>query len=57
MKNSFKENHKLPLTFIYAKIIKKSQKRRKRIYFMSCSKFQTDFFTIEKPYKPLTRLL
>lgn len=57
MKNNFKESHKLPLTFTYAEITKKSKKRHKRIYFMTCSKFQTDFITIEKPYKPLTRLL
>ncbi|CAH0173488.1 hypothetical protein SRABI04_01318 [Chryseobacterium sp. Bi04] len=57
MKNNFRETDKLPLTFTYAEIIKKTKKRRKSVYFLTSSKFQTDFLTREQPYKSLIRLL
>lgn len=57
MKNTFKEKNKLPLTFTYGEVVKKTKKDSNKIYFIACNKYQTDFITKDSPHKPLTRLL
>jgi hypothetical protein len=60
MENKFKEKHKLPLTFNYIELIRKTNTEKENkniIYFISCKKYQTDFYVREKPFKPLTRML
>jgi len=61
MENIIKEKHRLPLTFKYIETINKksSDKIEKEniIYFIRCTKYQTDYYVREKPVKPLTRML
>lgn len=60
MKNIFNEKNALPLTFRYIKIIKRKKAARKRsqiAYYAKSQKYQTDFFMMEDPVKPLVRLV
>lgn len=60
MKKQIKDKHNLPLTFNFIELIKKTnlgKDNKNMIYFISCKKYQTDFYVREKPFKPLTRML
>lgn len=60
MKKQIKDKHNLPLTFNFIELIKKTnlgKDNKNIIYFISCKKYQTDFYVREKPFKPLTRML
>lgn len=61
MKNTYKEKHKLPLTFKYMEVFRKKNTKKNYgenvIYFIECKKYQTNFYVREKPVKHLTRML
>ncbi len=60
MENQFKEKHNLPLTFKYIELMKKTnpgKKNKNIINYISCQKYQNDFYVREKPCKPLIRML
>lgn len=60
MRNNFKEKHKLPLTFQYIEMIKNKSSKKKNsntVFYTKCTKYETDFYAIEKPIKPLVRML
>lgn len=60
MKNKYKEKHNLPLSFKYIETLKTTNLGKvnsKIVYRENCEKYVTDFYLLEKPVKPLTRLL
>lgn len=61
MKNKIlsEESNKLPLNFKYLKKFgsKKSKELNKKIFYVRCDKYQTDFMTRVTPFKAFTRML
>ncbi|AZB01630.1 hypothetical protein EG359_19360 [Chryseobacterium joostei] len=59
MKIKVKEKNKLPLTFKHIEVFEDQKLKQKNdiIYFVTCEKYQTDFYIREKPVKSLNRLL
>lgn len=57
--NNYNEKHKLPLSFKYAEVERKSKasKTRNKIHFVECEKYRTEFLSKGKPNKSLVRLL
>ena len=52
-------SNKLPLNFKYIKKFgsKKSKDLNKKIFYITCDKYQTDFLTRVTPFKAFTRML
>jgi len=59
--NIYKEKNKLPLTFKYMEVFRKKNITKNYgenvVYFIPCQKYQTNFYTRQKPLKPLIRML
>jgi hypothetical protein len=53
------EKNKLPLNFKYINKLgsKKSKELNKKIFYVECDKYQTDFMTRVTPFKAFTRML
>lgn len=60
MKKKYNEKNKLPLTYQYLDIFKTKYSAKldsNSLYFLKSEKYQTDHHVLEKPLKPLVRLL